>query len=641
MQTLLKKTEWDRGVCKQVEKGNEQGIDLRPYAELGYNCNVIKQIRRAKAVGIDLDYYVREGCDGEQLREIRVGIQQGISLDEYLKAGFCGAQLRQIRKGIRHFVDVKAFADICYNWLQMKEIRLGLQHRVDISVYANSFYSYTQMREIRLGLEEGIDVSSYARLIYSCADMIWKRKKLTEQLYAKDKELKGVVVIDEVTGLKIRLSENRLEAYTTLPKEHRKMHVTVDYVKQILKKNGIVFGIDRAAIEQAMEEQIFDEEILVARGKEPGRGVDGRYEYKFDINPSRKPVEMDDGRVDYQNVEIFEEVDEGQIIAKYIPASRGKMGKSVQGIRIPGIMGKELPVLQGNGFLLKDDGVTYVAAISGMIEYKNDEIQIYEVLVIKEDVGASYGNIFFHGAVHIFGNVGANVEICAMGSVSIEGYVEAASIQSGRDVLIKNGMSGAGKGVIHAKGNIIGNFFEACDLHAGGNVEAGYLMNAHTIAENRVTIMGRKGSIIGGKTKGIYGIEAYNIGNRFQILTEVETGVDQEILEKISECQTEYEKVQSELLKIANKIRLLTDEEKKTPVYKKILLAQLSLKEQEEEMRKRRAELQKIRMTVGNITVMKRAYTGTKIIISQLQKTLDVDYKMTTFYLENKEIVNK
>lgn len=634
-------TNRNQGIETQIRKGDNQGVDLRPFAAMGYDSNILKQIRRGKRAGMDLELYAGLGYDGEQLREIRVAREQGIDLEEYLQEGFCAAQLRQIRKGIRSFLDVKIYADTCYNWLQMKELRIGLKNRLDVSVYANPFYTYSQMKELRLGLEEGIDVSSYADLIYSRTDMEQRRRVLTTQSYEETPLRGDIAIVDEGTGLEIRLSDNRLKAYLLLPKEHRKLHLSVDYIVQVLKRNGIVYGIDRERIASAIAGKKFDEYIQVAEGTAPQTGPDGYYEFYFNTEPSRKPKELADGRVDYKNVNIFEEVEKGQTIARYVAPKKGAAGMCVRGMEIPGIRGKERSVLKGTGFLLDEDGITYIAGVPGVIEYRDGRIDIYEVLVIKEDVNTSYGNINFHGCVHIYGNVGPNMDITAEGSIAVEGTVESSTIISRGDVLLKNGMAGGGKGVICAKGNIAGNFFEAATLRAGNNIEAGYLMNSVSDADKKVIMMGRRGSIIGGRTRGVDGIEANNIGNRSQLLTEVETGATQEIMDEIQRIQDEYEKVQSRLLDVVTCMGKIAGADRQSMTYKRLVLQQNLLREQAEKYRKERKRLQQILQTDNKIEVLSRAYAGTKIIINQIVKQLEEDHKMTTFCVEQQRIVSK
>lgn len=633
--------EYERGVYTQIKKGDEQGVDLRPYAQKGYDSHILKQIRLAKLSGIDLDDYLEREFDGEQLHEIWTAEKEGVELVLYLDRGFCGAQLRQIRKGLRHFIDVDLYADISYNWLQMKEIRLGLQNRVDASIYANYLYSYSQMREIRLGMEDGIDVTSYARLLYGRRDMLKMRQELTSDLYGSSEKLKEIEMVDEGSGMTILVSADRLEAYMIFPTEQRKVHISVDYVEQILRRNGVVYGIDREKISNALEQKCFGEKVLVACGDKPLEGEDGAYKFFFNTDPSRKPLELEDGRVDYQNVDIFEEVQKGQTLVRYIPPKPGRKGRCVRGMPLPGLNGKEQPVLQGKGFYLDEDGITYVAAVDGVIEYIDDQIQIYESLIINEDVNVSYGNIKFHGCVHILGNVGANVEIDADGSVVVDGTVEAADIISGGDVLIKNGMVGAGKGYIHARGNISGNFFEACELRAGANIEAGYLMNSESVTEKRVVMMGRRGSIIGGKTRALYEVEAQRIGNRAKLETQIEVGTNEEILQHIQECQEECEQATAKLNSLERHLEKMKPEEKDSDVHSRILSAYLKQKEFLEEATVRRQNAQKILEENPNVSVSSRAYAGTRIMINQVQKQLEKDYKMTTFCLEGNKIVDR
>lgn len=630
---------WSQGIRVQIQKGDNQEIDLRAYAAKGYDGDILKQIRRAKVAGIELDTFVEDGYDGEQLREIRVAIQQGVDLTPYLKDGFCGAQLRQIRKGLRHFVDVGLYADVKYNWLQMKELRIGLQNRIDASVYANPFYSYSQMKEIRLGLVDGLDVSKYSSLVYSYTDMKNMRRQLIEELYFSDQKRKEMVITDDVTGLSIYLSEDRLEARITFPDDQWKFKFTVNYVEQLLKRNGIVYGIDKENIQKALEEKRFGESIVVARGDEPGEGEDGQYIFFFNTSPSRKPLETSEGKLDFQNVDIFEEVMIGQRIAMYMPPKHGVTGKSVEGIEIPGTKGKELPVLEGKGFRILDDKVTYVANVSGIIEYKEGKIQIFEALIINEDVTASYGNVNFHGCVHIYGNVGSNVEIQAAGGVSVEGTVEAASIYTQGDVLIKNGMSGSGKGRIWSGGSITGRFFENAILHAEQDIDAGTLMNSEAEAGGRVTTIGKRGSIIGGRTRAVLGVEVTNIGNRTQIETIIETGAGQEILDRMQKCQDEFEKLQSELIDVRNRINRFTNETKNSVSYRLILSEKMKIENRIEKVKKEREEVQNLLSMDGRINVLSRAYTGSVLIINRVRKKLRDDYKTGAFFMENKDIV--
>lgn len=632
---------YGHSVCVQIHKGDEQGIDLRPYAKLGYEADVMKQIRQAKELNMDIDNYAEKGYDGEQLREIRVSMERGISLSGYLRKGFCGAQLRQIRRGLEEHLPVDIYADTCYNWLQMREIRVGLKNRVNASLYANPFYSCSQMREIRLGMEDGIDVSSYARLLYSRRDMQQMRYQLTKELYNENKELKELVITDEGSNMTILISNNRLEAYIVLPRDDERLNITVSYVENILRRNGVVYGIDREAIDKALQDEKFGEEVLVARGRESSIGEDGRYEFYFNTDPSRKPAELDDGRVDYKNVDIFEEVEEGQVLAKYIPPQEGREGIGVLGLRLPGAKGKEQPVLQGSGFSIDEDGVTYRADIPGIIEYRDGSMYIYETLVIKEEVNATYGNVYFRGCVHIFGNVGANVEVKAQGSITVEGTVEAATITTKGDVLIKNGMVGAGKGSIRAGGNIAGNFFEACDLHAGGNIEAGYLMNSDAVADQKAVMQGRRGSIIGGRTKAPYGIEANNIGNRSQIATEVETGASKEILERIHKVQADCETLSSQLHMLEHKMAGVSAQGKEQMSYRIIEAERLKLQEEVERAKKKCKKEEQILTANSNISVLSRAYAGTILTINQRTKKLESDYKMTTFSMVGNRIVNQ
>ena len=90
---------------------------------------------------------------------------------------------------------------------------------------------------------------------------------------------------------KVRLSRDNMKAYLLLPRPELENH-DLNYILAVLKTVGISYGVKQDKISQMVEQQIYDQEVLVAEGQMPEDGVDGYYEYKFDMNLDRKSTRL-------------------------------------------------------------------------------------------------------------------------------------------------------------------------------------------------------------------------------------------------------------------------------------------------------------------------------------------------------------
>ena len=109
-----------------------------------------------------------------------------------------------------------------------------------------------------------------------------------------------------------------------------------------------------------------DQEIEIEAGKEAG----------IDVSIYAKPeflgIQMHQIRLGLEEAEKWEDrrISKDQMIAYYHSAKKGSEGKRINGDPIPAVKGNELPPLKGQGFLVRDDGKTYIAT-------KDNKIAIY------------------------------------------------------------------------------------------------------------------------------------------------------------------------------------------------------------------------------------------------------------------------
>lgn len=345
----------------------------------------------------------------------------------------------------------------------------------------------------------------------------------------------------------VRISKDELEAYLYLTCPEDGHNYSITELLNLLEENKITYGIFHRRLEEIVKKRIYDREILIAKGNKQVDGVEGRYSFNFNTNPSGKPAIREDGSVDYWSVFAVQTVAEGDIIAVYTPPTLGIQGKTVTGKVLEPKRGKDLLPLKGKGFFCAEDRITYISAMDGKVEFQNNRIMITNLLEISSDLDFNNGRIDFRGDVVIHGDVESGSYIKSGGSVTIDGSVEATSIEAKKDVILRKGMQGGGKAILKAGGNIFAKFIEGSKVDAKGSIQADVLMNCVVSAGESITISGKKATIIGGTVKAVASIEAPIVGNVAEITTVLAVGVDEAVKERIFKLKTAIQIIDSKL----------------------------------------------------------------------------------------------
>lgn len=348
----------------------------------------------------------------------------------------------------------------------------------------------------------------------------------------------------------IRFSPDEMEAYMLLPSPDEGEEYTVPYVMQALSERGVNAGIDHEEIARMVVEEVFEREVLIARGAQPVDGVDGYFEYKFSTSFDNKPKVRPDGSVDYWSVHTIESVVAGQEIATYHPPVEGEDGFNVKGKPIQAKKGRDQMPIKGKGFEVQPDGVTYVATVDGKIEMQNNRIVILPVYEISGNAEISLGNIDFRGDVVIHGGVESGVTIRSTGSVTIDGIVEACTIEAGKDVILRSGMLGGNKASVKTKGSITAKFFEFTNIECDGDIQADVLMDCDVKCQGKVSMTGARGSIIGGTLHAIQGVEVTSLGNDAEKKTEIMVGAGADVASRLRVLEKKIEATETNLQKI-------------------------------------------------------------------------------------------
>lgn len=354
----------------------------------------------------------------------------------------------------------------------------------------------------------------------------------------------------------VRVSSDRLNAFLNLcPPEDKEY--TLEDINNLLNKNKVVYGIKKDKIKEILEKKIYCSEVLIAEGLEPVSGKDGKFEFLFNTEIYDKPKILEDGSVDYRQMNKLEIVEDGQEIVRYIPATKGSDGIDVHGGIIVARPGKNLQPLRGKGFNISEDKTIYTAIGNGKIEYSNGYINVLDVIQIQGDVDYNTGEIVFTGDVLVQGNVLLGTRIKTKGNINVDGHVEGAELVAGKDIILKNGMQGGGKGYIEAGGSVSGKFFEQVNIKAKGSVNANAIMNCNIECEDEIIVSGKRGVIVGGVINAIKGVKATIIGNMSEIKTVMNVGVAENMAVCILKTDEEIKEINEEILKMEKAIKTI------------------------------------------------------------------------------------
>lgn len=447
---------------------------------------------------------------------------------------------------------------------------------------------------------------------------------------------------------KLILSADKMEAYLirryagTPPQEEEEASVEIELeeLRSFLTDKNISYGIKPENLVWLIKNKEYYEEVLIAVGKLPKEGKSGYYEYTFDTHPNKKPIIREDGSVDYNTLGQMALCQPGDLLALYHPAVAGTDGMDIYGTVVSPRKTVDLPALKGKGFKISENGLEYYADMEGKVEFLEGRINISRLYIVEGDVDAVTGSINFNGDVLVKGNVYSDVVIEATGSITVNGHVEIATLKAGKDVILKNGMQGAGKGRVFAKGEVSANFFEQTIVIAEGNVNANAILNCNIESNKEVVVSGKRGVIVGGVTRAIERIKATVIGNKAETDTVVQAGLNLDIQLALLELDTSLEKLEDELNDISRDFKRIMEKSlkkpnelllnRKTELMRDKILHESKIRELK--AKKERLLDQRDRSLEAGIDVLGRLYPGVKISINNATETMRGECKNVKIY---------
>lgn len=350
----------------------------------------------------------------------------------------------------------------------------------------------------------------------------------------------------------LNVSSDGMTASITIDKAAYKMP-DKEEVLSFLNNNGIKFGIDEGLIYTALDNP--GQKTLIASGKTPINGEDGSIIYNYH-EPSRKPVLLENGSVDYYQLGYILPIRAGESVAERIWASEGEPGMTIWGDEIPARAGRNPEFKVGKGIIVSESKA--VAEFDGALDWSNNRIQVTKALIISGDVDFSVGNLDFYGKLIINGSVKEGFEVIADGDIEIRGGVENARVESRRgSVFIHSGVIGRGNAIIIAAKNIEARFAQGMNGEAGQNIIINeYILRCELTAGDSVLIHGRKGMILGNNSiKARTRIKASRIQNCEVLDMKVEGIERRQFHRQILSLNESIEKKDLEIRMLSDQIR--------------------------------------------------------------------------------------
>ena len=423
---------------------------------------------------------------------------------------------------------------------------------------------------------------------------------------------------------------------------------TLEDALMALKYAHVNHGVNYEEVGKHIDQEIYGFQFTCAIGDKPIDGEDGYVHYHFRANEEMKPTINPDGTVDFKNLDLIENVRNGDLLAEQVLPTDGKPGTDVQGHPVPQKPGKPAQFKPGKFTEFSEDNMQIRATTDGQVMIRDGKITVSPIYQVPANVDNTTGNIRFNGKVVVKGNVKSGFTIEADGNIEVMGVVESAVLKSNADIILNRGVQGNNQAELLCKGDLIAKYIENTKINTGGNVEAECILHSIVYAKKKIMIKGKKGLIVGGIVKAGEEIDAQIIGSSMGTQTKIEVGIDPNLKEKYDQAHEKLKEIMKNLQNLKQTIEILNKMNKNEPLpasKKDMLVRSVKtyevMKDQQlhyqEEIQTMSQQMENA--TKGKVHVSKTIHPGVKITIHNAVKHVYDDLAMCTLYYKEGDVV--
>jgi uncharacterized protein (DUF342 family) len=448
----------------------------------------------------------------------------------------------------------------------------------------------------------------------------------------------------------VDIAEGEMKAYVHVtPPGPGGCDLSVETYLSFLRNNRVVYGVKEEFLRDFADKPVYKEPVVVAEGIRPIDGRDAYIQYNFETDQTRVRLrESSNGRVDFKELNIIQNVVENQPLAKKIPPTTGTVGRTVTGKVIPAKNGKETGLPVGKNVHVGDDGATIIADINGQVVVVSGKINVEPVLTIPGDVNLKTGHIIFLGTVIVNGNVEDGFSVKAAGNIEVSGTVEKAELDAEGDIIVHQGITSKSGGLIRAGRSVWARFIENATVEAGNMVVASDgIINSQVDAFKRVICQGKRAHIVGGRLRASEEINAKILGSPTSgTETICEVGFDPKSKAELEQLKLDKEGAEKDLDEVQRNIQTLINikkQRKSLPEDKEAYLKELMDKRQilMGDLKKINEGIVRVQEFLdgiknrGRVSASAKVYPGVKIFIRDVKDDVRNEYRAVTFILEN------
>ncbi len=400
-------------------------------------------------------------------------------------------------------------------------------------------------------------------------------------------------------------------------------YMTVQEVEGDLQAKSVKFGIDKAAIEEVVNNRIYNTPFVVAKGEEPVQGTDAKIEYLFNTQHIGSPRINDDGTVDYHELDLISRVTAGEPVARLIPENKGTPGHNIMGDEIMPARVSKKNFKYSKNVHISEDGLWLISDVNGHATLENDKVFVSNTYEVPVDVDNTTGDIDYDGNVIVRGNVRAGFSLKATGDITIMGVVEGAYVEAGGTLTINCGIQGMNKAEIRSGGNLVTKFIENATVVCGGSIETDTMLHSSTFASDIINVSGKNGLLVGGTARSSKCVTAKVIGNEMGTDTNVYVGVDPILRKKVKTLAASIKKATEDKEKLTQVITALrkkmeiegglepSKKEMLQKSTKNLILLEQTIKHDTEEYKKGQEEL--VEGVDARVKIKGSIYPGVKL----------------------------
>ncbi len=451
----------------------------------------------------------------------------------------------------------------------------------------------------------------------------------------------------EDAALQVEVTDDQMKAYlTAYPPGDGGADPALEQMVGFLQNNDVLYGLLDEVLQRFEDEPVYRQSILVAEGTKPKNGADAQILYNFETDPGNVRFKEIDGKVDFKELNLLQNVVEGQVLAKKRPAEKGEAGRTVTGRLLAAKDGADIEVPIGKNVRLNEDGSQAIAEINGQVVISAGKVTVEPVHVIAGDVNLKTGNILFLGTVLVKGSVDDGFSVKAAGNIEVMGSVGKAELDAEGDIIVHQGINGKSTGRVRCGGSVWSRFIQNARVEAGKLVVVSDgLINSDVLSDHKIICKGKKANIVGGHLRAVEEINAKSLGSVGGKETDLEVGYDPKRKERLAQIEGEREQLVAKIDELALNMKTIENfvrAGRKLPPDKKEYYGQLKVEREEleqqvdtlkEESEEIRSYLSEIRVA-GKISASGTVFPGVKIHIKDAYLEVRNEFKSVTFVAE-------